>query len=85
MSERRDRSRSPPGRYNLGPRGGGGGMGRRKYQIIIKNLPFDVDWKRLKNFVKVNYFLLLIILISKDNRICRPNFGVKIAKYSHKI
>lgn len=50
MGSRRDRSRSPVDRYNYGPPRGGGG--RRKYQVIIKNLPFDVDWKRLKTFVK---------------------------------
>lgn len=50
MGSRRDRSRSPMG-YNHAPRGGGGG-GRRKFQIILKNLAFEVDWKRLKELCK---------------------------------
>ena len=37
----RDRERSPP-RYS----------NRRKFQIIIKNLPFKTDWRRLKEHVK---------------------------------
>lgn len=38
----RDRSRSPPDRFR----------GRKKFQIIIKNLPFSVNWKRLKELIK---------------------------------
>lgn len=45
MYGRNRRSPSPP------PRRGGGGGGAR-YQILIKNIPFDVDWKRLKDFIK---------------------------------
>ena len=48
MYGRNRRSPSPPTR-----RGGGGGV---RYQILIKNIPFDIDWKRLKDFIKVKYF-----------------------------
>ena len=48
MYGRNRRSPSSPTR-----RGGGGGS---RYQILIKNIPFDVDWKRLKDFIKAKYF-----------------------------
>ena len=42
---RRDRSRSP--------RRGGGGA-RDRYKILLKNLPYEVNWQKLKDIVKEN-------------------------------
>jgi len=45
MYGRNRRSPSPPQRN----RGGGGGA---RHQVLIKNIPFEVDWKKLKDFIK---------------------------------
>ena len=34
-------------------RGGGGGRGGGRYHILIKNIAFEVDWKKLKDIIKV--------------------------------
>lgn len=48
MSGRRDRSRSPR-------RGGGnGGQGRDRFKILLKNLPYEVNWQKLKDICKEN-------------------------------
>lgn len=48
MYGRNRRSPSPGDR-----RGGGRGGGR--YHILIKNIAFEVDWKKLKDIIKVGY------------------------------
>ena len=46
MSGRRDRSRSPQR---------GGFNGRDRYKILLKNLPYEVNWQKLK----VSFYLKL--------------------------
>ena len=43
----RDRSRSPP-------RGQSGGKpyGKERYKVLLKNLPYDVNWQKLKDICK---------------------------------
>ena len=53
MYGRNRRSPSPGDR-----RGGGRGGGR--YHILIKNIAFEVDWKKLKDIIKVAYYFSII-------------------------
>ena len=51
MSGRRDRSRSPQR---------GGFNGRDRYKILLKNLPYEVNWQKLK----VSFYIALPTLFS---------------------
>ena len=48
MYGRNRRSPSP-----MNDRRGGGGRGGGRYHILIKNIAFEVDWKKLKDIIKV--------------------------------
>ena len=58
MSGRRDRSRSPQ-------RGGFGG--RDRYKILLKNLPYEVNWQKLK----VSFYIALRTLFSYSQTSCK--------------
>ena len=44
--------RSPSPDHRGGSRSGGRSG---KYQILIKNIAFELDWKQLKDAIKVNF------------------------------
>ena len=50
----RDRSRSPPRGGGGGAPGGGGAKpyGKERYKVLLKNLPYDVNWQKLKDICK---------------------------------
>ena len=43
-------------------RGGGGVRGGGRYHILIKNIAFEVDWKKLKDIIKVIHMYLYLYL-----------------------
>ena len=47
------RNRRSPSPINDRIRGGGGGGRGGRYHILIKNISFEVDWKKLKDIIKV--------------------------------
>ena len=51
---RRDRSRSP------NRRGGNQHGGRERFKILLKNLPYEVNWQKLKDICKETRFLRII-------------------------